>query len=439
MGWYFLDTSAEHEDVSRMSSSVVQAEAGHLVHASEWMPRKLHELGFVGRGRSRHRPRDDASLYGGLYPFIQTGDVKAAEMYLSTSSQTYNEKGLAQSKLWLPGTLCITIAANIAETAILSIPACFPDSIVGFVAEPAKADVRFVKYYIDSIKLRMQAISRGTTQDNLSLDKLLSFDIMTPPLPIQRKIAGILSAYDELIENNTRRIAILEEMARGLYHEWFVRFRFPGHESVRMVESALGAIPEGWRVERLGDVATVIMGQSPSSSFYNEAGEGLPFHQGVKDFGPRFPTDRVYCTVLDRIGEPADILLSVRAPVGRINIAAKRLIIGRGLCAIRSKVDSQAYLFQQLKEIFHEEDIMGNGAIFKAVTKNDVLAISVVQPPPDVIAAFEEAVRPMFRQLEVLTGQNKTLRCTRDLLLPELVSGEVDVADVRIDMGEAGA
>ncbi len=220
-----------------------------------WSYKKLDELGFVGRGRSRHRPRNHPSLYGGPYPFFQTGDVKAAEFYLSDYSQTYNEKGLAQSKLWEPGTLCITIAANIAESAILKIKGCFPDNIVGFVADPDKADVRFVKYAIDTMKLRMQSISRGTTQDNLSLDKLLTFDFLTPPLPTQRKIAAILSAYDDLIENNTRRIAILEEMARLLYREWFVHFRFPGHEQVAMVDSELGPIPEGWEVVKLGSIA----------------------------------------------------------------------------------------------------------------------------------------------------------------------------------------
>src|SRR5262245_55780706 len=129
--------------------------------------RKLSELGFVGRGRSRHRPRDEPSLYGGPYPFFQTGDIKAADLYLTEYSQTYSEKGLAQSKLWEPGTLCITIAANIADTAILGVRGCFPDSVVGFVADPNKADVRYVKYYIDTLQSRMQGVSRGTTQDNL--------------------------------------------------------------------------------------------------------------------------------------------------------------------------------------------------------------------------------------------------------------------------------
>ncbi len=210
---------------------------------------RLDDLGFVSRGRSRHRPRNDVSLYGGDYPFFQTGDIKAANLYLTEYSQTYSEAGLAQSKMWDKGTLCITIAANIAETAILGIPGCFPDSVVGFVPDPSKADVRFIKYYIDILKLGMQSISRGTTQDNMSVEKLMSFDFNVPVLPTQHKIAGILSAYDDLIENNLRRIKILEEMAQSLYREWFVHFRFPGHESATFKESELGRIPEGWEVK----------------------------------------------------------------------------------------------------------------------------------------------------------------------------------------------
>ena len=177
---------------------------------AEWKPAKLDELGFVGRGKSRHRPRNAAFLYGGPYPFFQTGDIKAANFHLTEYTQTYSEEGLAQSKLWKPGTLCITIAANIAENAILGIEGCFPDSVVGFIADPNKADVRFIKYYMDTLKLQMQSVSRGTTQDNLSLDKLLTFDFRVPPLPVQRRIAGILSAYDELMENSQRRIRLFD-------------------------------------------------------------------------------------------------------------------------------------------------------------------------------------------------------------------------------------
>ena len=212
----------------------------------------LDQLGSVSRGRSRHRPRDAEFLYGGPYPFVQTGDVKKAGLYLRDFEQTYSEAGLAQSKLWPVGTLCITIAANIADTSILDIEACFPDSVIGFIAEPGKADARFVKYLFDAaLKMRFQSFTQGAAQDNLSQAKLLSIKFPVPELVVQTEIADTLSTYDDLIENNRRRIALLEEAARLLYREWFVHFRFPAHEHVKIVDG----IPKGWQRRTLGDIA----------------------------------------------------------------------------------------------------------------------------------------------------------------------------------------
>ena len=158
----------------------------------------------------------------------------------------------------------------------------------------------------------------------------------------------------------------------------------------------------------------------------------LPFHQGVTNFGNRFPIDKVYCTVLNRIAEKEDVLFSVRAPVGRINIANKKIVIGRGLCAIRSKTGSQAFVFQQLKYKFQMEDSMGGGTIFKSVTKNDMNDIKMIAPASNLTSKFEEVILPIFRILEILTIKNQNLRKTRDLLLPKLISGEIDVSDLDI-------
>jgi type I restriction enzyme S subunit len=374
---------------------------------------KLDELGKVGRGKSRHRPRNAAFLYGGPYPFFQTGDIKDA--------------GLSQSKLWEPGTLCITIAANIAESAILGIEGCFPDSVVGFVADPEKADVRFVKYYLEILKLRMRNISHGATQDNLSVDKLLSFDFLVPPLSVQQRISGILSAYDELIENSQQRIKVLESMAGALYREWFIHFRYPRHESVPLVPSSLGDIPQGWDVKKLSDTCRLTMGQSPKSEFYNETGEGIAFHQGVTDFGDRFPSDRLFCTADGRIAEVGDILFSVRAPVGRLNIANKKICLGRGLSAIRHNQNHQAFLWEQLRNRFTKDDMMGNGAIFASVTKDDMQGIQLVCPPVSLVRAASQNFEPLHTEVATLSQQIQYLRRTRDLLLPRLLSGQIDV------------
>jgi type I restriction enzyme S subunit len=222
----------------------------------KWKEKSLDELGFVGRGKSKHRPRDAEFLYGGPHPFIQTGDVKHADLYVMSYSQTYSDAGLAQSKLWPKGTLCITIAANIADTAILGLDACFPDSVIGFIADESKSDARFIKYKLDTIKRQYQQVSQGAAQDNLSLEKLLSFKLRVPDAEAQREIADVLSAYDELMENNRRRMTLLEDAARLLYREWFVRLRFPGHEHARVTNG----IPEGWERVRFEDALVLQRG-----------------------------------------------------------------------------------------------------------------------------------------------------------------------------------
>lgn len=387
----------------------------------------MTDLGFVARGKSKHRPRNDKSLFGGDYPFIQTGKVKSANFYLNTYSETYNEKGLAQSKLWNKGTLLITIAANIAETAILDIQACFPDSIIGFIPFENKSDVRFIKYYLDYIKKKLQVISQGTTQDNMSVEKLTAMPLYVPDYNVQIKIANILSNYDNLIENNTKRIKLLEEMAEELYKEWFVRLRFPNYENTKIVDG----IPEGWRKVSLKDISELIMGQSPESKYYNDNGEGLPFYQGVTNFGYRFPKNEVWSTQGFRVAKAGDILFSVRAPVGRLNIANQAIILGRGLSSIRHKLEWNSFLFYQLKNIFFEDNIIGNGAIFDSVTKSDVENITLITDDT-VSKQFDLIAKSIDKEIEVLSVKNQNLKETRDLLLPRLLSGKLNIEDLEI-------
>lgn len=290
---------------------------------------------------------------------------------------------------------------------------------------------KYVYYFLKTLDLKR--FNSGAGVPTLNRNDLDTLEIKVPPLLTQQKIASILSNYDDLIENNNRRIKILEEMAKTLYQEWFVKFRFPNHQQIKMVESELGLIPEGWEVKKLINICHLIMGQSPKSEFYNENKKGLPFHQGVTNFTDRFPIDKIYCTVSNRIAEARDILFSVRAPVGRINITNKKIIIGRGLCAIRSKTNNQSFLFQQLKVKFSEEDLIGGGTIFKSVTKIDMENIKLINPPIAVVNQFESIINPIFRHIETLFYKNMNLRKTRDLLLPKLISGEIDVENLNIN------
>ncbi len=261
----------------------------------------------------------------------------------------------------------------------------------------------------------------GATIKHLPREKLAKVKVMVPPLGVQHHIASILSAYDDLIENNRRRIQLLEQAARLLYKEWFVRLRFPGHEHVKVKDG----VPEGWERKKLVEIADITMGQSPKSTFYNEEGNGLPFHQGVANFGARFPTHQAYCTVQNRIARSGDILFSVRAPVGKINITPDKIVIGRGLAAIRSGRNQQNLLFYALKNRFFKEDIIGGGTIFAAVTKKDLHDVELLQPAKRVGESFMKEVRPIDRQIEGLHQAIDKFSQARDLLLPRLMSGDL--------------
>lgn len=336
-------------------------------------------------------------------------------------------------------TIVATVRPNLRSFLYIKNPK--PNLVVstGFaVLRPSeKIDSRFLYYTVADQSFTDYLVSRvkGAAYPAVDVETFKQAEINLPPLPIQRKIAAILSAYDDLIENNTRRIKILEEMAQLIYRDWFVKFRFPGHEKVRMVDSELGPIPEGWKVKKLGEVCNILMGQSPKSKYYNTKGEGLPFHQGVSNFNDRYPTHEVYCTIDKRIAHAGDILFSVRAPVGRINIADRKLIVGRGLAAIRHKAGLQSFLYYQLKAIFKEEDIIGNGAIFNSITKQDLLNVKVIVPSDGVDNDFNNMVEHIDQLILSLTRKNTILRRTRDLLLPKLISGELDVEDLDIAIG----
>jgi type I restriction enzyme S subunit len=178
---------------------------------------------------------------------------------------------------------------------------------------------------------------------------------------------------------------------------------------------------------RLKDIADLTMGQSPESEYYNEDRSGLPFHQGVTNFGIRFPENKVYCAKITRIANEGDILFSVRAPVGRMNISLEKIIIGRGLAAIRAKHNYQGFLYYHLKNYFFKEDMIGSGVIFASVTKAGLENVQLIKPKDSILAIFLDKTTSIDEQIKILFRQNQKLKQARDILLPKLMNGEIEV------------
>ena len=404
---------------------------------SNWDVCRIDDLGTVNRGKSKHRPRNDSILFGGSYPFIQTADVKKANLYITEYDTTYSDIGLAQSKLWDKGTLCITIAANIAESAILGIDACFPDSVVGFIPHKGKADLKFVKYLLDEFKVYMQQISKGTTQDNLSLDKLRRVKFNVPDYETQVKIANTLSTYDDLIENNNKRIKLLEQMAENLYKEWFVRFRFPGYENAAFENG----LPAGWEYVQLGDILSFERGISYSSEEI-DCDEGLNLinlknidafggfrRDGTKKYNGKYKESQAVKT--------GDLVIGVTDMTqDRRTVGAAALIptieglsvISADLVKVVSDVPN-IYLYSLCRYGFYSKYFsqFANGANVLHLKPGALLNKKLLLPTRNLIDTFVEKASAIIELIDELNLANDNLIKQRDLLLPRLMSGKLEV------------
>jgi len=398
-----------------------------------WQPKGLDELGHVSRGRSRHRPRDAAHLYGGSYPFIQTSDVKHANLYVTEYSQTYSEAGLAQSKMWKAGTLCITIAANIADTAILGIDACFPDSVIGFIPDQDKADARFIKYLFDALLQRQyKTFTQGAAQDNLSQAKLLSLKFPIPGLSEQQYIADILSAYDDLIENNRRRIQLLEQAARMLYDEWFVHLHFPGHDHVKIKNG----VPEGWERVAVPDIIDINPKESvpknsdiryvPMSSL-SEAGMTVDMSDTEIRQKATSVKFRNGDTLLARITPCLE-----NGKTGFVNFLGENEVASGSteFIVLRGRNVSPYFVYC----LARTHDFRGN-AIKSMIGSSGRQRVQVScfddfilgLPQKQFLLQFDDAASSCFSQIGNLMRQNEQLRKARHIILPRLMNGEMTV------------
>ncbi len=317
--------------------------------------------------------------------------------------------------------------ANVGQLGWLANPATVNQAICGLVADETKADWRFLFYSLLQERAKLITKAQGAAQQNLNQDAIRNFELPIPDLPTQRKIAGILSAYDDLIENNLRRIKILEQMAQSLYREWFVHFRFPGHESATFKDSELGRIPEGWEVKKLGELADQmrrgvpkgeldgsvryvglehIPRQSLALDSWEEATElgsnKLAFKQGEVLFGKIRPYfHKVVVAPFDGICSADTIVIRAKKPEHRALVTA---------CVFTEAFVAHA-------------TATSNGSKMPRTDWKVLKDYALVLPPIELLALFSSLFENAVAQQQNLVSRNQILRRTRDLLLPKLLSG----------------
>lgn len=307
--------------------------------------------------------------------------------------------------------------------------------------DPKQIDNRYLAYAFQTLEFQAQlrSFSAQSTRPYIGITAQRKLEVISHPLPIQRRIAGILSAYDDLIKNNTRRIKILEEMAQAIYREWFVHFRYPGHEKVKMGNSPLGKIPEGWEVRPFTDLANVLSGGTPRTTEREFWNGDIPF------FAPKDVPASFYVTETEksisslglskcnsRLYSKNTVFITARGTVGKVVMPAVNMAMNQSCYALKGKEGfNQLFIFFMVKnQVAHLKQNTG-GATFDTIVVDTFQKLQIMKPLPPIAAEFEKIVSSHMKLILNLTFKNATLRNTRNLLLPKLISGELDVDKLR--------
>jgi type I restriction enzyme S subunit len=436
---------------------------------SEWKTETVINLQNAGVLRvedgnhGEYRPRSNEFSTAGI-AFIRAADIQDNRILFEDASKINSVARARITKgIGAPGDVILTHKGTVGKVAVapMDSPAfvCSPQTTFWRVLDHHQLERGYLYAFMRSPTFLQQLHAVAGETDMAPYASLTSqrrIRITIPPIGIQRQIAKIALAIEHRIKSISDMNQTLEATARATFKSWFVDFdpvrakaegREPGGMDAatatlfvsEVQDSKLGAIPKGWNASSLEDDFQITMGQSPPGNTYNEAGEGLAFYQGSTDFGFRFPAHRVYCSQPTRIAKAGDTLVSVRAPVGDVNMALERCSIGRGVSAIRHRSGSRSYTYYAMKElnaIFSRFE--AEGTVFGSISKTDLRAILRVSPPPEVIEKFEHFAFPFDERIAVNAVLIRTLSELRDILLPRLISGKLRVLEAEAMLAEVG-
>ena len=400
----------------------------------KWQPCQLQSLcAFATSGGTPSTSQ--AHFYGGTIPWLRTQEVTFNR--ITETEMTITEDGLANSAArWIPEhSVIVAMYGNSAgRVAVNMIPLTTNQACCNLILDASKADYRFIFYRLMLDYEVLRQMAKGAAQNNLNAGQVKSYTIRAPDVMEQRAIADVLSAYDDLIENNRRRMKLLEESARQLYREWFVRLRFPGHERVKITNS----LPAGWVRKRIGDIADCVGGGTPSTAVPAYWEDGT-----VTWITPTDVTNNQHFVLLDgekKISEAGlknssaklvpshAVLMTSRASVGYFAVTGREVCTNQGFISIvpQDPLFSMFLLYQRCCRV-EEIRSMGSGATYPEVSRGKFREFQVLVPIRSLVAEFDEQATLLLAQIRNLKVQNQKISVARDLLLPKLMSGEIAV------------
>jgi type I restriction enzyme S subunit len=363
-------------------------------------------------------PSARPDLFGNHYPFLTPTDIDGARRYIEPERFISSKGHDFQPQLLLPErTVCVVcIGATIGKICMTTRPSFTNQQINSVVVNEAEHDPFFIYHLFKTLRDELKSHAGGAATPIINKTAFSAIEVSVPSLPVQRRIAAILSAYDELIENSQRRIEILEEAARNLYREWFVHFRFPGNEKLRKVASPLGDIPQGWEVKKLGDIADISWGDtSTTKASYMKDGYDAYSASGMDGKLDHYDFDRI-----------GIVLSAIGAQCGKTWLARGKWSCIKNTIRFWSKGDnvSTEFLFIATEA---QEFWPRRGAAQPFVSQGDAERIEILIPDRGRMEDYTKFTADALEQIAVLKQQIKTLRWMCDLLLPRLLLGQVNL------------
>lgn len=400
---------------------------------------RVGDLGRVVTGKTP--PSSQPVLFGELHPFLTPTDIDGVARYIEPARFLSPEGRDYQHRLMLPErAVCVVcIGATIGKVCMTDRPSFTNQQINSVVVNEDKHDPFFVYHLMTTLRDELKSNAGGAATPIINKTAFSKIEVSVPSLLAQRRIAGILSAYDELIENSQRRIRILESMARALYREWFVFFRFPGHESVPRVASVLGEIPRGWEVAAFGELYDTGSGGTPSRArpeYFEEGTIDWVKSQELLDgfvlsTGERI-TERALKESSAKLFPANTVLIALYgATIGKLAILSRAAATNQACCAILPKHLAFGREFAFLTLLLNRERIIGLrlGAAQQNISQVLLRNLQCVKPPNKLVSQFSEQTAPLFDSILTLQRQIQNLRQTRDLLLPRLLAGQVTMTE----------
>ena len=396
----------------------------------DWEVVRIKDKFIVVTGTTPSTRKKEYWINGEINWFTPTDLSKLnGKLFLEGSERKITKKALEDSNLTVipKGCVLVSTRAPVGYVAVLKEEGTFNQGCKGLVPKaPNETCSEFYCYYLLKMKHRLQSLSGGSTFKELSKDMLERFHAPSPPLEEQRGIAKVLFCVDLAIQKVDEAIAKAKRLKRGLMQTLLTKGI--GHKEFK--ETPIGKIPKDWKVVRLKGISDLIMGQSPPSSTYNKEGKGLPFLQGKLEFGDVYPTPVIHCSSPLKIAETNDVLISVRAPVGDVNLTPYKLCIGRGLAAIRfnAEIANHWFYFYYLQRAKQRIESLGKGSTFKAITKDDLENLTVPLPPLSEQQKIAEILHSVDSVLRLKKEKKNKLVRMKRRLMDLLLTGKVRVS-----------